>query len=191
MLDFADDFLLTLNGISLTPLQPSHADGLAMACQDGKLWELTYTSTPTPDTVAQYIATAQRQHDRTAFAVMDKTGNVIGTTSYHDILPHCRRLEIGYTWYAKSHWQTHVNTTCKLLLLTHAFEVLNYHTVGLRTDVLNIRSQTAITRLGAVRDGIIRGNRLNKDGVISDTILYSITQNNWQTIKANLQQKLN
>ena len=161
------------------------------ACQDGNLWELIYTSTPTPDSVVDYIATAHNMPDRIAFAVIDQTtGKAIGTTSYHDILPAPKRLEIGYTWYAQSYWRSHVNTACKLMLMTFAFETLGYQTVGWRTDILNTRSQQAIERLGAKKDGIIRGNRLNKDGNISDTVMYSVVASEWVGIKAELVKKL-
>lgn len=189
VLPFPTDFSLSLHGVRLEPLTIQHADGLALACQDGKLWELNFTSVPTPDTALAYINQSLTQPDRVAFAVMvdDK---VIGTTSYHDILPKCQRLEIGYTWYAKSYQRTHINTTCKLLLLSHAFEVLNYQTVGFRASLDNIRSQTAIERLGAKKDGILRGHRVYKDGTISNTVMYSITADEWQSIKANLTKKL-
>ena len=127
----------------------------------------------------------------TTFVVIDETtGKAIGTTSYHDILTAPKRLEIGYTWYAQSYWRSHVNTACKLMLMGYAFETLGYQTVGWRTDILNTRSQQAIERLGAKKDGIIRGNRLNKDGNISDTVMYSVIASEWPTVKANLTNKL-
>lgn len=189
VLKFDADFSLSLHGVRLELLTIEHTDGLALACQDGRLWELNFTSTPTPDTVQAYIHQALTQPDRVAFVVI-YGGKVIGTTSYHDILPKCQRLDIGYTWYAKSHQRTHINTTCKLLLLGHAFENLHYRTVGLRTDRDNIRSQTAIERLGAKKDGIIRGHRIQKDGTISDTVMYSISADEWQSVKENLTKKL-
>ena len=188
-LKFDTDFSLSLHGAHLELLTTRHADGLAMACQDGKLWELNFASTPTPDTVQAYIHQALTQSDRVAFAVIHQD-KVIGTTSYHDILPKCQRLEIGYTWYAKSYQRTHVNTTCKLLLLGYAFDSLHYQTVGLGTDLDNIRSQTAIERLGAKKDGIIRGHRIQKDGTISNTVMYSISADEWPDIKSGLTQKL-
>lgn len=106
--------------------------------------------------------------------------------SYHDVLLNVKRLEIGYTWYAKSVQRTHVNTTCKLLLLQFAFEQLNIETVGLRTDIFNIKSQRAIERLGAKKDGIIRGHALRKDGTTRDTVMYSIIKSEWTNIKAHL-----
>ncbi|MDO5770021.1 MAG: GNAT family protein, partial [Psychrobacter sp.] len=125
------------------------------------------------------------------FAVIDEaTGEVIGSTSYHDILPNAKRLEIGYTWYAKSYWRTHVNTACKLMLLTHAFETLGYQIVGWRTDIDNIQSQQAIERLGAKKEGVIRGNRVRRNGVIADTVMYSMSADEWPEAKAKLEDKL-
>lgn len=182
---------LSSNGITLDPLTLSHASDLVEACQDGQLWLITTTSVPEPDKVIDYINKAQQMPDRSAFAVIDElTGKAIGSTSYHDILPLPRRLEIGYTWYAKSYWRTHVNTTCKLMLLTHAFETIDYLTVGWRTDIGNHRSQQAIERLGVKKDGVIRGNRVCRDGVISDTVMYSLLKSEWPEVKATLTQRL-
>lgn len=182
---------LSSNGITLEPLILDHANDLATACQDGKLWLITTTSVPEPDKVVDYINKAQEMPDRSAFAVIDElTGKAIGSTSYHDILPLPRRLEIGYTWYAQSYWRTHVNTTCKLMLLTYAFETLGYLTVGWRTDISNHRSQQAIERLGVKKDGVIRGNRVCRDGVVSDTVMYSLLKSEWPEIKASLTEKL-
>jgi RimJ/RimL family protein N-acetyltransferase len=178
---------LSSNGITLKPLMLSHATDLAEACQDGELWEINETSVPEPDKVIDYINAADSMSDRQAFVVIDESsGKVIGTTSFHDILPISKRLEIGYTWYAKSYWRTHVNTTCKLMLLTYIFETLKYQTVGWRTDIDNHRSQQAIERLGAKKDGVIRGNRIRRDGIISDTVMYSIVSSEWSQIKPNL-----
>lgn len=183
---------LSSNGIILKPLTLTHASDLAKACQDGELWKINVTSVPEPDKVIDYINTADSMPDRQAFAVIDEiTGKAIGSTSFHDILPLTKRLEIGYTWYAKSYWQTHVNTTCKLMLLTYIFETLEYQTVGWRTDIENHRSQNAIERLGAKKDGIIRGNRVRRDGVISDTVMYSLLKSEWPQVKVALTNKLN
>ncbi|MGP9690175.1 GNAT family N-acetyltransferase [Psychrobacter sp. AOP22-C1-C5] len=183
---------LLSNGIILKPLTLTHANDLAQACQDGELWKINETSVPEPDNVIAYINTADSMSDRQAFAVIDElTGKAIGTTSFHDILPLTKRLEIGYTWYAKSYWQTHVNTTCKLMLLTYIFETLEYQTVGWRTDIENYRSQNAIERLGAKKDGIIRGNRVRRNGVISSTVMYSLLKSEWPQVKVELTNKLN
>ena len=182
---------LSYCGITLEPLTMAHAEGLSEACQDGKLWTIEVTSAPTPESVIDYIQLADSMDNRLAFAVIDNvSGRVIGSTSYHDILPNAKRLEIGYTWYAQSYWRTHVNTVCKLMLLTHAFETLDYQTVGWRTDGENVQSQKAIERLGAKKDGVIRGNRVRRNGIIADTVMYSMTADEWLDAKAMLEQKL-
>ena len=182
---------LSSNGIILEPLTPAHATDLVEACQDGALWQINETSVPKPDRVTDYINTADAMVNRQAFAVIDdRTGKAIGSTSFHDILPTTKRLEIGYTWYAKSYWRTHVNTTCKLMLLTHVFETLEYQTVGWRTDVDNHRSQQAIERLGAKKDGVIRGNRVRRNDVISDTVMYSMVCSEWADAKPKLAAKV-
>ncbi|CAM3607922.1 GNAT family N-acetyltransferase [Psychrobacter glaciei] len=181
---------LSSNGITLKPLMLSHATDLMEACQDGELWKINETSVPEPDKVIDYINTADSMPDRQAFVVIDESnGKAIGTTSFHDILPTSKRLEIGYTWYAKSYWRTHVNTTCKLMLLSYIFETLKYQTVGWRTDIDNYRSQQAIERLGAKKDGVIRGNRVRRDGIISDTVMYSVVSSEWPQIKSKLVEK--
>ena len=182
---------LSSNGIILKPLMLTHANDLAQACQDGELWKINETSVPEPDKIIDYINTAHSMPDRKAFVVIDESnGKAIGATSFHDILPTSKRLEIGYTWYAKSYWRTHVNTICKLILLTYIFETLNYQTVGWRTDIDNHRSQQAIERLGAKKDGVIRGNRVRRDGVISDTVMYSMSKDEWPKHKTKLIEKL-
>lgn len=182
---------LSSNGIILKPLMLTHANDLAQACQDGELWKINETSVPEPDKIIDYINTAHSMPDRKAFVVIDESnGKAIGTTSFLDILPTSKRLEIGYTWYAKSYWRTHVNTICKLMLLTYIFETLEYQTVGWRTDIDNHRSQQAIERLGAKKDGVIRGNRVRRDGVISDTVMYSMSKDEWPKHKTKLIEKL-
>ena len=182
---------LSYKGIRLEPLTLAHADDLAEACQDGKLWETVYTFVPNPKEMAEYIDEANETSDRVAFAVIDEmTGKAIGSTSFYRVMPKIKRLEIGYTWYAKSYWRSHVNTTCKLMLLTHAFEDLEYLTVGWRTDIINAQSQRAIERLGAKKDGVIRGDRIRQDGTITDTVVYSMTVDEWPNAKNNLSNKL-
>jgi RimJ/RimL family protein N-acetyltransferase len=182
---------LSYKGVTFEPLTMAHAKGLSEACQDGKLWTIEVTSAPTPESVIDYIQLADSMDNRLAFAVIeDASGRVIGSTSYHDILPNAKRLEIGYTWYAQSYWRTHVNTVCKLMLLTHAFETLDYQTVGWRTDGENEQSQKAIERLGAKKDGVIRGNRVRRNGIIADTVMYSMVADEWPDAKAMLEQKL-
>lgn len=182
---------LSYNGVTLEPLTLSHTNDLMEACQDGELWKKVTTSVPTPEAVADYINKAENMTDRVAFAVInEKTGKAIGSTSYHDILSQAKRLEIGYTWYAKSYWRSHVNTTCKLMLLTHAFETLEYLTIGWRTDIENTQSQQAIERIGAEKDGVIRGIRVRRNGVVTDTVMYSMSKDEWFKNKIKLIEKL-
>jgi len=183
---------LELHGVRLEPLGPQHADGLRAAAGDGELWTLRVTSVPEPEQVDAYIATAlEMRPGRLAFAVVDAaSGTVLGTTSYHDIVPTIARLEIGYTWYGKRHQRSHVNTTCKLMLMTHAFETLGAALLGLRTDNFNFASQAAIERLGAKKDGVLRHHALRRDGTVRDTVMYSIAAGEWPEIKAQLRYKL-
>lgn len=182
---------LEFNGVRLEPLAPHHADGLRAAAADGELWNLRITSVPEPHNVEQYIRDALDMRDRLPFAVMDASlGTVIGTTSYHDIVPRIDRVEIGWTWYAKSRQRSHVNTSCKLLLLSHAFDTLGCAVVGLRTDIFNHASQQAIERLGAKKDGVIRHHHPRRDGTVRDTVMYSILRGEWPEIKSQLHYKL-
>lgn len=186
---------LTYKNISLVPMQLEHAHGMELAAQDGNLWELRVTSVPEPGASAAYINTAlsgQNQGHMLPFVVIDNISKeVLGSTRYHDILPEVARLEIGYTWYRKSQQRTKLNTTCKLLLLTHAFETLGAKIVGWRTDNYNFASQRAIERLGAHKDGVIRGNALRRDGTTRDTVMYSLSAGEWQEVKTHLQYLLN
>jgi RimJ/RimL family protein N-acetyltransferase len=189
--NWVDNTVLRLNGIRLEPLGLQHTAGLQTAAADGALWRLRVTSVPEPEHTAAYIETALHTANRLAFAVIDEaSGQVLGSTSYHDILPAVRRLEIGYTWYAQSHWRTALNSICKLMLLRHAFETLQAQTVGWRTDIENIRSQAAIERLGARKDGTIRGNALRRDGSIRDTVMYSMSAAEWPQAKQALLARL-
>lgn len=181
---------LTRDGIRLVPLTADHADGLAAAAADGELWRLTFTSVPDPGTEAAYVAAALQTPDRVPFAVLDAEGTVLGSTSYHDVLPGPRRLSIGYTWYAQSHQRTALNTTCKLLLLGHAFEVVGARTVAWITDGTNYRSQQAIERLGARKDGVLRGDALRRDGSVRDTVAYSLTVDEWPEVRDRLERRL-
>lgn len=181
---------LRQGGLRLEPLALQHEAGLAEAAADGKLWELRVTSVPEPGQTRAYIDTALSMRDaghRLAFAVLDEASDqVLGSTSYHDIVPALRRVEIGYTWYRKSAQRTHVNTTCKLLLMRHAFETLGCSVVGWRTDNFNFASQAAIERLGARKDGVIRHHALRRDGTVRDTVMYSMMAGEWPEAKAQL-----
>ncbi|MES2317259.1 MAG: GNAT family protein [Pseudomonadota bacterium] len=186
-----DPFTLEFNGVRLEPLSLAHADGLRAAAQDGELWNLRVTSVPEPHKVEQYIDTALGMSNRLAFAVIDAaSGAVIGTSSYHDIVPEIDRVEIGWTWYAKSRQRSHVNTSCKLLLLSHAFDTLGCAVVGFRTDNFNHASQAAIERLGAKKDGVIRHAVQRRDGTVRDSVVYSIMRGEWPEIKSHLHDKL-
>lgn len=189
-MSFVEPVTLAARGIELVPLALNHETGLRMAAADGELWKLRVTSVPEPEQTQKYIEEALTMCEagnRFAFAVTDAaTGRVLGCTSYHDIVPAVRRVEIGWTWYAQSCQRTHVNTTCKLLLLTHAFETLACHVVGWRTDNFNFASQNAIERLGAKRDGVLRGHALRRDGTIRDTVMYSLRSGEWPEVKAQL-----
>jgi RimJ/RimL family protein N-acetyltransferase len=187
---FVEPVTLSLRGVRLVPLELAHEEGLRAAAADGELWNLRVTSVPAPDETRTYIETALKarsEGSRLAFAVTDEaSGRVLGSTSYHDILPAVKRVEIGYTWYAQTVQRSHVNTTCKLMLLTHAFETLGCHVVGWRTDNFNFASQAAIERLGARKDGVIRGQALRRDGTIRDTVMYSLARGEWPEVKAQL-----
>ena len=186
-----DPVTLEFNGVRLDPLTLAHADGLRAAASDGELWNIRVTSVPEPHNVEQYILKALEMPDRVAFAVVDlATGAVMGTTSYHDIVPAIGRVEIGWTWYAKSRQRSHVNTSCKLLLLSHAFDTLGCAVVGLRTDNFNYASQAAIERLGAKKDGVIRHHHPRRDGTVRDTVMYSIVRGEWHEIKSHLHSRL-
>ena len=187
---FVQPVTLSERGITLLPLGMEHEAGLRAAAADGELWRLRITSVPEPEQTGQYIrdALAMREAgNRFAFAVLDQaSGTVLGSSSYHDILPAVKRVEIGYTWYARRCQRTHVNTTCKLLLMGHAFDTLGCHVVGWRTDNFNFDSQNAIERLGARKDGVIRGHALRRDGTIRDTVMYSMRCGEWPEAKAQL-----
>ena len=187
----AQPVTLERDGIRLEPLGIEHESGLVAAASDGRLWELWFTTVPVPEAMAAYIATAlagQRDGHMLPWAVRDLTSNtIIGSTRYHDIVLAIDRVEIGYTWYAKSRQRTAVNTTCKLLLLAHAFDTLGCAVVGLRTDNFNFRSQRAIEGLGAKKDGVIRHHAMRRDGSVRDSVLYSILAGEWPDVRKHLE----
>ena len=189
---FIEPITLESRNVRLVPLGLAHEAGLRAAASDGELWKLRVTSVPAPEEALAYIQTALQTDNRFAFAVTDAaTGEVLGTSSYHDILPAVKRVEIGYTWYAARCQRTHVNSTCKLLMMSHAFETLGCHVVGWRTDNFNFKSQQAIERLGAQKDGVIRGHGMRRDGTIRDTVMYSMRAGEWPEAKAQLLDGLN
>ena len=192
---FVEPIELRARGVLLTPLTLAHEAGLRAAAQDGELWTIRVTSVPEPENTRAYIEQALAMRDagsRMPFAVVDEaSGQLLGTSSYHDIVPALKRVEIGYTWYARSVQRSHVNTTCKLLLLTHAFETLGAAVVGWRTDNYNFASQRAIERLCAKKDGVLRHHAPRRDGTVRDTVLYSMLDGEWPEAKAQLLYLLN
>ncbi|HEV3010597.1 MAG TPA: GNAT family protein [Burkholderiales bacterium] len=178
------------HGVRLEPLSKEHEKGLAEAAKDGKLWELWFTSVPEPEKTAAYIDAAlagQKAGDMLPWVVKEaKTGAIIGSTRYHDIIPGADRVEIGYTWYAARWQRSHVNTACKLLLFAYAFDSLKCKVVGLRTDNFNFRSQRAIEALGAKKDGVIRHHWPRRDGTVRDSVLYSVLVAEWPDVKRHL-----
>jgi RimJ/RimL family protein N-acetyltransferase len=181
---------LTDGRIRLEPLALHHVDALGAAAADGELWKIRVTSVPDPEDTQGYVERAlkgQLEGHRLPFAVIDlERDKLVGCTSYHDIVPALDRLEIGWTWYAKSVQRSHVNTAAKLLLLTHAFEALDARLVGWRTDNYNFASQKAIERLGARKDGVLRHHAVRRDGTIRDTVMYSLAAGEWPEVKAHL-----
>lgn len=181
-------------GIRLEPLAYEHQEGLAVAAADGRLWELWFTMVPEPDHTHAYIADAlagQAAGQMLPWAVRELTRHtIIGSTRYHDIVAAIDRVEIGSTWYGTRWQRTHVNTSCKLLLLEHAFDVLGCQVVGLRTDTFNLASQRAIEALGAKKDGVIRHHRARRDGTVRDTVMYSILATEWPDVQRHLALRL-
>jgi RimJ/RimL family protein N-acetyltransferase len=182
------------HGVRLEPLAVDHVDGLADAARDGSLWDLWYTSVPSPDDAARYVNDAlegQRAGVMLPWAVRElATDSVVGSTRYHDITASIDRVEIGYTWYGESWQRSFVNSACKLLLLGHAFETLGCQVVGFRTDNFNFRSQRAIAALGAKQDGVIRHHQARKDGTVRDSVMFSILASEWPDVKRHLELRL-
>ena len=185
---------LSGHGIRLEPLRAEHEPALAAAAADGALWELWYTAVPSPAETKGYIEVAlarQREGTMLPWAVRDVAADtIVGSTRYHDIVAAIDRVEIGYTWYAKSAQRSHVNTSCKLLLMTHAFESLSCKVVGFRTDKFNFASQRAIEALGARKDGLIRHFSTRRDGSARDVVMYSIIASEWPEVKHHLARRL-
>jgi N-acetyltransferase len=181
-------------GVRLEPLDPKHERDLQSAAVDGALWELWFTSVPAPTETRAYIETAlagQKEGRMLPWAVRElAAGAIVGSTRFHDIAANIDRVEIGYTWYGKSWQRSYVNTSCKLLLLAHAFEQLGCKAVGLRTDKFNFASQRAIEALGAKKDGVIRHFGTRRDGSARDVVMYSIVSSEWPEIKLHLARRL-
>ena len=178
---------------SLRPLTREHHDGLVEAVRDGELWRLWYTAVPSPEGMAAEIDRRlglQAEGSMLPFTVFDAEGRIAGMTTYMNIDATNQRVEIGSTWYARRVQRTPLNTACKLLLLTQAFEALSCIAVEFRTHRLNTQSRRAIERLGAQLDGILRSHQRASDGSLRDTAVYSITAAEWPAIRANLQWQL-
>ncbi len=186
--------VLERDDVRLEPMTVEHVPALRRAAADGALWELWYTAVPAPDETDTYVTTALRGREdghMLPWVVRDlRSGEVVGSTRYHDIIATIDRVEIGHTWYAKSVQRSHVNTTCKLMLLAHAFETLGCKVVGLRTDNFNFHSQRAIEALGAKKDGVIRHHLARRDGTVRDSHIYSILRSEWPDVKRHLEFRL-
>ena len=182
------------HGVRLEPLSREHRDALMKAAADGELWRLWFTSVPEPQQTEGYITQALAGRDAghmLPFAVRElASGEIAGSTRYHDIIKDAHRVEIGWTWYAKRWQKSHVNTACKLLLLGHAFDALECKVVGLRTDNFNFRSQRAIEALGAKKDGVLRHHAVRRDGTVRDSVMYSIILSEWPDVKRHLELRL-
>jgi len=182
------------HGIRLEPLDYQHHDELLAAAADGRLWALWFTAVPEPVRTSDYIASAlagQEAGHMLPWAVRELTsGRLVGSTRYHDIVTAIDRVEIGYTWYARTWQRSHVNTSCKLLLLSHAFDTLGCKVVGLRTDNFNFASQRAIEALGAKKEGVLRHHQARRDGTVRDSVMYSILVSEWPDVRRHLELRL-
>jgi RimJ/RimL family protein N-acetyltransferase len=182
---------VTLKGrhATLEPLSASHIDALANAASDGELWSLWYTGVASPAKMPEYVATAldmRERLDAMPFVVRDESGTVVGCTRFFNVDAANRRVEIGHTWYAQRVQRTPLNTECKLMLLTHAFEKLDCIAVEFRTHWFNHASRAAIARLGAKQDGVLRNHQVDRDGVKRDTVVFSILDSEWPAVKRHL-----
>jgi N-acetyltransferase len=182
------------HGVRLEPLTLEHEKPLMEAAKDGRLWELFFTSVPETENTKRYIEDALKGQERgemLPWAVRElKSGAIVGSTRYHDIIPAADRVEIGWTWYAQRVQRSHVNTACKLLLFGYAFESLKCKVVGLRTDNFNFRSQRAIEALGAKKEGVIRHHWPRRDGTVRDSVMYSVLAHEWPDVKRYLEFRL-
>ena len=191
---FVEPITLAGEHASLEPLGREHENGLQRAAADGELWQLWYTSIAPPEKMGEYIDTALDMRERLgamAFVVREKpSGDIVGCTRYFNVDAINRRLEIGHTWYSKRVQRGPINTECKLLLLTHAFEKLQCIAVEFRTHWFNQASRTAIARLGAKQDGVLRNHQLSADGSKRDTVVFSIIDGEWPAVKQHLRYQL-
>jgi len=187
---------VTLKGryATLEPLGRGHEAAVKAAAADGELWRLWYTSVPSPENTSAWLETALGMRENLGampFVIHDNaTGDIVGSTRYFNVDAAHRRLEIGHTWHAKRAQRTAINTECKLMLLTHAFEALNCIAVEFRTHFFNFQSRAAIERLGAKQDGILRNHQIMPDGTLRDTVVFSIIDGEWPTVKRHLGHRL-
>ncbi len=191
--EWAAPVILRGRHVNLEPLRSGDAEGLRAAVADGELWRCWYTNVPMPDAVEEYIDSAlkmQKAGTALVFSVRDAAGDLVGTTRYYDLDLAVPRLSIGYTWYAQRVQRTGLNTEAKLLLLGHAFETLGCVCVALETSTFNHASRTAIARLGAMQDGVLRSHKRHADGSVRDTVVFSILDSEWSAVKRNLLGKL-
>jgi len=190
-----EPIILTGTKVIIEPLSLEHADGMAEAVKDGELWKLWFTSIPAPDKVNDYINSAlgmRANNGAMPFIIREKDSNkIIGCTRYFNVDEVNQRLEIGYTWYSESYQRSSVNTECKYLLLSHAFEKLDAIAVEFRTHWHNHKSRAAIARLGAKQDGVLRNHQKSADGIYRDTVVFSIINLEWSAVKKSLEFKLN
>ena len=187
---------VTLSGphARLEPLSHDHIEGLTEAVKDGELWKLWYTLIPRPEDMAKEIdrrLSLRAAGSMLPFTVFDAAGRIVGMTTYMNVDAANRRVEIGSTWYAKRVQRTALNTQCKLLLLTHAFDKLGCIAVEFRTHFFNHQSRRGIERLGAKLDGILRNHQIATNGTLRDTVVYSIIASEWPTVRAHLTYQLN
>jgi RimJ/RimL family protein N-acetyltransferase len=191
---FVEPITLAGDHASLEPLGREHEEALQRAAADGELWRLWYTTIAPPEKMSEYISTALDMRERLGampFVVREKTsGEIVGCTRYFNVDAANRRLEIGHTWYSKRVQRGPINTECKLLLLTHAFEKLQCIAVEFRTHWFNHASRTAIARLGAKQDGVLRNHQLSADGSKRDTVVFSIIDGEWPAVKQHLRYQL-
>ena len=191
---FVEPVTLAGRHATLLPLAAEHAEALARAAGDGELWRLWYTSVAPPEKMGEYVAAALDMRERLGalpFVVRDNaSGDIVGSTRYFNVDAANRRLEIGHTWYARRVQRTPLNTECKLMLLTHAFETLGCIAVEFRTHLMNRQSRQAIERLGAKLDGVLRSHMRLANGTLRDTAVYSITAPEWPAVRANLEWQL-
>lgn len=187
---FLKEIELTSHSVTLMPLRREHADALVEAASDGNLWDLWFTSVPSSASINDYISTALAQQEKglsLPFVIVAKhSDKIIGSTRFCNADPVNRRIEIGYTWYSKSYQRSSINSECKLMLLQHAFEVLDVIAVEFRTHWHNQKSRAAIARLGAKQDGILRNHQKMPDGAYRDTVVFSIINIEWAAVKKNL-----